>query len=263
VLAVRADKVNRWADASYIHDKRSDSAKRSAIKSVHSRRRSSASDVHKRKTTKELDRSILVRLPALTDGGDADALPEPLRNAYGVLNTSANAAAVKARALIADARWSEGERQRQLSELCASSLPEFQRTGEVAAACEALADEQHANALRKAIGRYESPRLLAIAQSLAGRSKEQKLSAILKARQNADYETMASFVSAPRELGIGDDFDPRMYDAMIDALIDSVDPDVRQSFTRTRFATARMRAAVSTATDTIRRLTKTEASPSE
>ena len=73
--------------------------------------------------TIELDRTTLIRLPQLADD-DGGVVPEPLANAHAVLAKTANEAASKAVALANDPRWSEAERQRQLSELCeVSELP--------------------------------------------------------------------------------------------------------------------------------------------
>ena len=74
----------------------------------------------------ELDRRTPIRLPRLADD-DSVVLPEPLTVAHMALHKTANEAAQRAIALTNDTRWSESEKQRQLSELCEATTPEIAR----------------------------------------------------------------------------------------------------------------------------------------
>jgi hypothetical protein len=71
----------------------------------------------------ELDRAP-IRLPSLSDDPSA-SLPAALVNARAALLQSGIKAAREASALLVDPRWSETERQNQLTSLCDKALAEF------------------------------------------------------------------------------------------------------------------------------------------
>jgi hypothetical protein len=195
-----------------------------------------------------------IRLPRLSDDeATAETLPTPLTTAHKALLQTATDAATKASEITADKRWSEPERQRQLSELCNATITELGPMAEVAAAIEASAAESEAAALRTAISKFDGARLLAIRQSLATRTREQRLSAVMRARAG-DRETAAAIVSAPTEFSLIDGIDDRVLAGLVDRLVPD---DVRLSVANTQFAVARFRAGLQASIDTLRRMTNT------
>ncbi len=159
--------------------------------------------------------------------------------------------------LTADDRFSEVEKQRQMTSLCESVVPEIEKTATIANQVAALAEEKEAAVLRQALSGFDSARLLAIAQSLASRTREARMSAYVRAKSGNDTETMAAMLTAPRELGATDGLDPRLLDALRDHLIDSVDPGVREGISATRFALARFNHGRQSAIATLRKMTST------
>jgi hypothetical protein len=199
----------------------------------------------------ELDRSP-IRLPRLSDD-ESTSLPAPLVTARSALLKVATDAANRATALAADPRWADAEKQKQLTALCDATLAELAPMAEVVASVEALASEHEAAALRTAIGKFDPARLLAIQQSLSSRSREQRLSAVMRARAG-DAETCAAIISAPREFSILDDIDERVIDGLRDRLVDK---GLRTTFAATRFACMRFRVGWQNSIDVLRNLTKT------
>jgi hypothetical protein len=207
----------------------------------------------------ELDRSVLIRTPALSDSPEAKP-PVELLNAHAALVKTANDAAAKAVALSNDGRWSEPERARQLTALADETIPQITEISEVVSAVALLCDESERSELRKAREQFDPVRALAIAQAIAGRSREGKLSALLRAR-TSDPEAAAAIYFAPKELSVADGLDQRLVDSLKDQLLDSVDPKLRTTLDQTRFALGRLNAGIENATAQLRRLCRVEEAP--
>ena len=183
-------------------------------------------------------------------------MPTALADAHRVLHETANTAAAQAHKIIGDTRISETERASQLSGLCESTVAEITKLDAVIGAVSTMCDENEANALRTSIARYDANRLLSIANVVASRPREGRMSALLRAR--GDREAAAALLSAPAELGVLDGIDPRLCDILRDVLIG---PETRKTVSDTRFVLARLKHGREAAVRTLRRLPRTEQSP--
>ena len=198
----------------------------------------------------ELDRSP-IRMARLADEGTT--VPAPLVSARASVLKLASDAADEAIKLAKDDRWSEPERQRQLSAVADKVIPEITKTLDVVATVNGLCDEREAQAVRDSLKQFDQDRLLLIATTLANRPKEARMSAIIRAR-HGDRETAAAIVNAPSSLGLLDGFDDRVIEGLRDSLID---PAVRSEIATTRFAATRCRVGIESATARLRTLTRT------